>query len=292
MQSGRKELADWLASPQNPLTARVYVNRIWHHLLGQGIVGSVDNFGKLGDRPTHPELLDKLTADFIQDGWSTKGVIRRIVLSRVYRMSSQHDEAAWNADPENRLLWRANRRRLPAEAIRDAMLAISGQLDLSPGGSPVEGLGTLVTQNTSEQAQFERKSSEHRSAYLPIIRAELPPILLAFDFADPDLVTGRRSVTNVPAQALLLLNSPFVMEQSEQTAQQLGTQQDSEELIPRIYELILSRPPSTAEISRAKTFLETASKAQPKINAKVKPLDPLAQLIHTLFATTEFRMLN
>jgi hypothetical protein len=172
------------------------------------------------------------------------------------------------------------------------MLAISGQLDLSPGGSPVEGLGTLVTQNTSEQAQFERKASEHRSAYLPIIRAELPPILLAFDFADPDLVTGRRSVTNVPAQALLLLNSPFVMEQSEQTAQQLGTQQDSEELIQRIYELILSRPPSTAEISRAKSFLETASQAQPKANTKEKPLSPLAQLIHTLFATTEFRMLN
>jgi hypothetical protein len=293
-QSGRRELADWLASPHNPLTARVYVNRIWHHLLGQGIVASVDNFGKLGDRPTHPELLDLLATDFMEDGWSTKGVIRRIVLSRVYQMSSLHDEAAWNADPENRLLWRANRRRLPAEAIRDSMLAISGQLDLSPGGSPVEGLGILVTQNTSEQTKFERKSSEHRSAYLPIIRAEIPPILLVFDFADPDLVTGRRSVTNVPAQALLLLNSPFVMEQAEHAAGRVRSNESSDltSLINRTYELVLSRPPTTAEISRAKTYLEFAEQEQPKTNGKDKPFSALAQLIHTLFASTEFRMLN
>ncbi len=184
-QSGRKELADWIADPNNPLTARVFVNRIWHHLFGQGIVPSVDNFGKLGDRPSHPELLDRLAADFIADGWSTKQTIRRIVLSRAYGMSSELNPAAWNADPENRLLWRANRRRLPAEAVRDAMLAISGAVDLSPGGTPVEGLGTLVTQNTSEQTKFERKASEHRSAYLPIIRAETP--------ADPLGVRFRRS---------------------------------------------------------------------------------------------------
>ncbi len=294
-QSGRKDFAAWLADPQNPLTARVYVNRIWHHLLGQGIVASVDNFGKLGDRPTHPELLDLLAADFMEAGWSTKAVIRRIVESRVYQMSSRHDEDAWNTDPENRLLWRANRRRLPAEAIRDSMLAISGQLDLTSAGSPVEGLGTLVTQNTSEQSKFERKSSEHRSAYLPIIRAEIPPILLAFDFADPDLVTGRRSITNVPAQALLLLNSPFVMQQAEHTADRVRSNNSSGDVIKRTYELVLSRPPTTAEVSRAKTFLETAKREQSKTKpdkSQAKPLSPLAQLIHTLFATTEFRMLN
>ena len=293
-QSGRKELADWIADAKNPLTARVYVNRIWHHLFGQGIVPSVDNFGKLGDRPSHPEVLDRLAADFIADGWSTKQTIRRIVLSRAYRMSSQHDAAAWNADPENRLLWRANRRRLPAEAIRDAMLAISGELDLSPGGSPVEGLGTLVTQNTSEQTKFERKVSEHRSAYLPIIRAEIPPILLVFDFADPDLVTGRRSVTNVPAQALLLLNSPFVMEQAEQAAarvQKSAETSDSKVLIDRTYEFVLSRPPTDSETERAEAFLKAAAESK-ATDGKTSPPSPLAQLIHTLFASTEFRMLN
>ena len=292
--SGRKELADWLADPRHPLTARVYVNRIWHHLLGQGIVPSVDNFGKLGDRPSHPELLDRLAADFIADGWSTKQTIRRIVLSRAYRMSSRHDPAAWNVDPENRLLWRANRRRLPAEAIRDAMLAVSGELDLSPGGSPVEGLGTLVTQNTSEQTKFERKASQHRSAYLPIIRAEIPPILLVFDFADPDLVTGRRSVTNVPAQALLLLNSPFVMEQAGHAAarvQNSAETSDPKSLIRRTYEWVLSRPPTDLETARAEAFLKAAEESRSTDKKKSSP-SPLAQLIHTLFASAEFRMLN
>ncbi len=292
-QSGRKELADWLADPNNPLTARVYVNRIWHHLLGQGLVASVDNFGELGDRPTHPELLDRLAFDFIEEGWSTKRTIRRIVLSRAYQMSSRHEDASWNADPENRLLWRANRRRLPAEAIRDSMLSISGKLDFSPAGSPVEGLGVLVTQNTSEQSKFERKSSEHRSTYLPIIRSELPAILAVFDFADPDLVTGKRSVTNVPAQALLLLNSPFVMEHAEHAAERIRTEVKSEDLtqlITRTYEWVLSREASTAELSRAKSFLEMADSEQPK--PKDKTPSPLAQFIHTLFGSTEFRMLN
>ncbi len=293
-QSGRKELAEWLASPKHPLTARVYVNRVWHHLMGRGIVASVDNFGKLGDRPSHPELLDCLASEFMQQGWSTKQVIRRIVLSRTYQMSSQHDEMSWNMDPDNTLLWRMNRRRVPAEAIRDAILTISGELDLAPGGSPVEGLGTLVTQNTAEESKFERKPTQKRSAYLPIIRSEIPAILLVFDFADPDLVTGRRSVTNVPAQALLLLNSPFVMEQAEHAAKQVRAEQKDrnppEKLITRAYEMVLARPPSSAEVSRAKSFLEFAE--QEAMKSKGKSPSPLAQLIHTLFASTEFRMVN
>ncbi|MCO6454560.1 MAG: DUF1553 domain-containing protein [Pirellulaceae bacterium] len=297
-ESGRRELADWLASPDNPLTARVYVNRVWHHLLGRGIVASVDNFGQLGDRPTHPELLDRLAADFIRDGWSTRQLVRQIVLSRVYRLSSRHDEAAWNADPENRLLWRAHRRRLPAEAIRDGMLAISGRLDLSPGGSPVPGLGTLVTQNTSEQEKFAPAGSLRRSAYLPIIRAELPAILAVFDFADPDLVTGRRAVTNVPAQALLLLNSPFVMEQAEKAAAEVQrAASDPRQQVVAAYERVLSRPPTDDELLRAEQFLQAAANEVAAQNAaegagrQDRP-EPLAQLIHTLFASTEFRMLN
>lgn len=289
-ESGRKELAEWIAHPQNPLTARVYVNRLWHHLLGQGLVPSVDNFGKLGDRPSHPELLDRLAADFVENGWSTKRTIRQIVLSRTYRQSSRHDETAWNADPGNRLLWRANRKRLPAESIRDAMLEISGNLILSPGGSPVEGLGTLVTQNTADPSQYESTSSAFRSAYLPIIRSELPPMLVVFDFADPDLVTGRRAVTNVPAQALLLLNSPFVIEQAQAAADRVQNLADSDEpakLIEQTYELVLSRQPTEAELQRAEVFLQSAKTEE----AKTAPA-PLAQLIHTLFASSEFRMLN
>ena len=300
--SGRLELANWIASPQHPLTARVYVNRLWYHLIGQGIVASVDNFGELGQRPTHPELLDDLAAHFMENGWSTKQTIRRIVLSRTYRMSSRHDENALAIDPENKLLWRAHRRRLPAESIRDAMLAISGQLELAPGGSPVEGLGVLVTQNTSERQKFERKASQYRSAYLPIIRSEIPAILGVFDFADPDLVTGRRAVTNVPAQALLLLNSPFVMDQAENAASRVqasaGVSFSDDEnevrtLVTKVYETVLSRPPTAIEFAQAVEFLSAASGTQVQVaeGATDRPT-PLAQLIHTLFASTEFRMLD
>ena len=293
-QSGRRELAEWLTSADHPLTARVYVNRLWHHLIGRGIVASADNFGHLGDRPTHPELLDRLASDFVQDGWSTKRAIRRIVLSRVYRMSSRHDEQSWKADPENQFLWRAHRRRLPAESIRDAMAAISGQLDLSPGGSPVAGLGTLVTQNNSEAKKFDRKESLRRSAYLPMIRSELPAILTVFDFADPDLVTGRRSATNVPAQALLLLNSPFVMQQATHTAtviEKRMTGQPLREQVTYAYDLVLSRPASEGEVERAMAFLESAESGRDSESKDSSP-SPLAQLIHTLFASIEFRMLN
>lgn len=304
-QSGRLELANWIASPKHPLTARVFVNRIWHYLMGQGIVASVDNFGRLGNAPTHPELLDRLAADFMQNNWSTKQMVRQIVLSRTYQMSSRHDESSWNTDPENRLLWRAHRRRIPAESIRDSILSIGGNLDLSPDGSPVEGLGTLVTQNVANEKQLERKESLHRSVYLPIIRSQLPPILAVFDFADPDLVTGRRSVTNVPAQALLLLNSPFVMMQAEVTADRVrtsvaggdaGKSPDVQALIERTYELVLSRRPRDEEIARAESFLEAATRTDDQADDNQKDgekvMTPLGQLIHTLFASAEFRMLE
>ena len=304
-QSGRLELAEWIASPNHPTTARVFVNRIWHYLMGQGIVASVDNFGRLGDKPTHPELLDRLAADFMQDGWSTKKMIRQIVLSRTYQLSSRHDESSWNADPQNRLLWRAHRRRIPAESIRDSILAISGKIDLSPDGSPVEGLGTLVTQNVANEKQIERKESLHRSVYLPIIRSQLPPMLAVFDFADPDLVVGRRPVTNVPAQALLLLNSPFVMEQAEIAADRVRSSvakkddessPDASTIVERTYELVLSRRPTSTEVDRAAEFLEAATRSDDAAtdNSKDGPkvMSALGQLIHTLFASAEFRMLE
>ena len=284
-ESGRRELADWIASPENPLTARVIVNRIWSHLMGEGIVRSVDNFGHLGQRPTHPELLDRLAIDFINDGWSVKRMVRRIMLTRSYGISSDHDERLWQADPENRLLWRFHRRRLPAEAIRDSLLAISGQLDPAHGESPVSHLGKMVTDNSPTAKEYARQDTKKRSLYMPIIRNELPPILVAFDFADPDLTTGRRNVTNVPSQALLLMNSPFVIDCCQRVGKKLVADESSSDRdrVVRIYELILTREPTEAEINRALDFVTAQDQSDPAV---------WAQFVQVLFASTEFRILN
>ncbi|WP_298868044.1 DUF1553 domain-containing protein [uncultured Gimesia sp.] len=292
-ESGRRQLADWIANPKHPLTARVIVNRIWYHLIGRGIVSSVDNFGELGDRPTHPELLDFLAADFMRDHWSIKKTIRKIVLSHSYRMSSGHRENCWKVDPENQLLWRAHRRRLPAEAIRDSMLAMSNQLDLSPGKSPVPGLGTLVSTNSANAKGYQRQQTTKRSLYLPVIRNELPPILTLFDFADPDMVTGKRAVTNVPAQALLLMNSPFVMDCSDHAAAKIlkAVGDNNQNLVTATYQLIFSRPPTEKEMRKGVEFLQQQFSIP---NEKAERLKvhkkALAQFIHILFASTEFRM--
>lgn len=254
-ESGRRQLAEWVASRDNPLTARVIVNRVWAHLFGEGLVRSVDNFGLLGDRPTHPELLDQLAIDLMDDQWSLKRLIRRMVLSRTYAQSSQHDPIRWQVDPENRYLWRAHRRMLPAEAIRDSLLTASQQLDLSPGQSPVANLAKLVTTNGPNSESYKRQDSFRRSLYMPIVRNELPTILTVFDFADPDLSTGKRNTTNVPAQALLLMNSPFVMDCAQRTAEQIGAELSVEQRIDLLYRTILNRPASLSEIERAVGFL-------------------------------------
>ncbi len=218
--SGRLELAHWIASPQNPLTARVMVNRIWHHLFGRGLVSTVDNFGTIGKSPTHPELLDALALRFVDSGWSVKTIVREIVLSRTWQLSTQPTEAGLAADPDNRLLWRATPRRLEAEAIRDAVLTVSGQLDLTrPTGSTVTGLGDkLVRGIATEKLQ---PPSVHRSVYLPVVRDYLPELFDLFDFPSPSLVSGRRAITNVPSQALYLRNSKFIAEQASHAASRL-----------------------------------------------------------------------
>ncbi len=313
-QSGRKELADWITDAEHPLTARVIVNRVWSHLLGEGIVRSVDNFGELGERPTHPQLLDHLAARFVTPagettkqgaagfGWSIKSLIREIVLSQVYLRSSLYDEASWQLDPDNRLLWKAQRRRLTAESLRDAMLKISGTLDLSSGGSPVQGAGTLVRSNSVNDEGYQSRETVRRSVYLPIIRNELPSILTAFDFADPDLVVGKRAVTNVPAQALLLMNSPFVMDRAQQTAERLCTDrsQTVRNLIDQTYRIVLSRTVAPEELQRALRFLrisdpgktiDAADKADAATSSELISTR-LSRFVHVLFASTEFRMLN
>ena len=287
--SGRLELAQWLADAKHPLTARVYVNRIWYHLLGQGIVPTVDNFGKLGGQPSHPELLDYLANQFVKQNWSTKKLIRQIVLTKTYQQNTDYSEKSFVTDPDNRWLWRAHRKRLSAEAIRDTMLRLGGKLDLSSGGDPVAGLGTLVTQNNTSQKKFKQKESNKRSMYLPMIRAEISALLVVFDIADSDLVTGKRNITNVPAQALMLLNSPFVIEQAEAIAKQVIKQtaqaSDFKKQVEISYRLVLQRPPSEAELTRGSLFLESHWN-------RASPSHALSRFVHTMLASTEFRMLD
>jgi hypothetical protein len=312
-ESGRRELAEWVADASNPLTGRVIVNRVWAHLFGEGIVRSVDNFGALGQRPTHPELLDHLAARFVTPvgettpaghpgfGWSIRKLIRELVMTEAYVRSTADSSDHRDIDPENRLLWKAHRRRLSAEAVRDSLLQISGRLDLSPAESPVQGLGVLVKNNQPDADEYQQSESARRSLYLPIIRNELPPVLAVFDFADPDLVVGRRPVTNVPAQALFLLNSPFVMESADLTAERLMSASGGTlvELIDQIYEEVLSRRATPGEIQQACQFLQVQDEQQ-SLDAIAadsassdEPLQTrVARLIHVLFASTEFRMLE
>jgi hypothetical protein len=295
-QSGRLELADWIASADNPLTARVIVNRVWQHLFGRGIVPTVDNFGRLGQPPTHPDLLDTLAVEFIEDGWSLKRLIRRLVLSRTYGLSSlppatagENDTATVageHPDPANNLLTHARRRRLPAESIRDAMLAVSRQLERASGGSSVEPLAYLaITTSGKNSADLKIDENRRRSIYLPMVRNDLPEMLRLFDIADPELVTGRRPVTNVPAQALYLMNSPFVASAASQAAARImESTTDDRQRLDRAYALLLSRVPTQAERERALHFL-TADGEQSTPQA-------WSQFVHILLASTEFHMLD
>jgi len=290
-ESGRLALARWVADPRNPLTARVYVNRVWHHLMGAGLVRSVDNFGTLGERPTHLELLDQLAVEFVAHNWSTKWLVRTILESRVYRQSSEHLEAHWQADPENKLLWRANRKRIPAEALQDTLLLAGGQLDTRRTESPVADLGTLVTKNGAEEGGYEGRSSQVRAIYQPVIRNELSSLMRVFDFADPDFVTGERTETNVPAQALWMLNGEFVSRQAGYVIERAFTRPLSTtgERIEQVYLATLGRPPSIEESRVAQKFLE---KALPTDGNEKASKQAWSDLVHALFASSSFRMLD
>lgn len=284
-RSGRLALAKWVADQRHPLTARVYVNRIWHHLLGTGLVRSVDNFGNLGERPTHPLLLDQLAVEFIEHNWSTKWLVREIVLSQTYQLSSAYDDARWQADPENRLLWRANRKPLPVESIRDTMLLAVGELDLAQGKAPVANLGTLVTQNTADDKGVDLQAGTTRTLYQPVIRNELPSLMRVFDFADPDFVSGQRAHTTVPTQALWMLNSPMIRSQASKVAQNLAAKNistDSEQL-ESLYLVILGRPPTDLESKVTLDFVRASGSTEQEI---------WTDLAHALFASSTFRMLD
>lgn len=224
-QSGRLQLADWIASESNALTSRVIVNRVWSWMIGDGLVATEDNFGTSGDLPSHPELLDYLANRFTEEGWSIKTLVREIAMSSTYQQSSNYREAAFDLDPENRLVWRGNQRALDAESIRDGMLAISGNLDLErPTGSIISAGGDGLIGNRRfgvSEAEVTSAAADYRSVYLPAPRSVLPDALELFDFADSSAVNGDRELTIVPSQALYWMNSPEVEEVARTIAQEL-----------------------------------------------------------------------
>ncbi len=298
--SGRLQLAQWLTSPGNPLTARVAVNRLWQHLFGRGLVRSVNNFGAMGDRPTHPQLLDNLAIRFQTDGWSIKRMIRRIMLSRTYQLGSDHDPASYAADADNRLLWRMNFRRLDVEALRDAILAVSGRLDAKPPVGSVVSSFTEPEFNQTVKLSPAQLESNHRSVYLPLARNWLPEMFNAFDFADPNIVIGQRDERTMPSQALYLMNSSFVIEQSGHAARRLLSADglDDAGRIGLAYRLFLSRPATDRERERVMGYLkEVLSQNHESQNDKANGVQDVklaawASVCQTLFGSAEFRYLE
>ncbi len=284
--SSRLALANHIADAANPLTPRVYANRIWHHLLGRGIVPSTDNFGVLGEAPTHPELLDWLAQRLVANGWSTKKLIREIMLSRTYQMSSKPTNAATEAnDPTNVLLHRMRVRRLEGEAIRDAILAVSGRLDKKMFGPPV---AVHLTPFMEGRGRPGRKGpldgAGRRTIYQEVRRNFLSPMMQAFDQPFPLSTFGRRTVSNVPAQALILMNDPFVVEQSKLRAKRIIAVNKPNRL--RVaYETAFGRPPNANEQIVATAFLQTQAKA----HGEHKPAEKAwADFCHVLFNVKEF----
>ncbi|MCX6368656.1 MAG: DUF1549 domain-containing protein [Armatimonadetes bacterium] len=255
--SGRLELAQWLTDAKNPLTARVFVNRVWRWRFGRGIVGSVDNFGALGDLPTHPELLDWLATSFVKDdSWSLKKLHKRLMLTNTYLMSGQFDKKAAALDPDNKLLWRFPRKRLEAEAIRDSILAVTGTLDKTLGGTLLTFRPRQYVTSTAN-ADPVKYDSRRRAVYLPVVRSALYDVYTAFDFGDPTVMNGDRPSTTVAPQALFMLNSSVVLSATKAQSEVLlkDTALDDEARVRSLYLTCYGRPATTAEVLRAFDFL-------------------------------------
>ncbi|MGO9600882.1 MAG: PSD1 and planctomycete cytochrome C domain-containing protein [Isosphaeraceae bacterium] len=281
--SGRYELAKAIASKDNPLTARVWVNRVWAHLIGRGLVGTPSDFGVRSDPPTHPELLDWLACALMEDGWSTKRLIRTIVLSRTYQQSSNDRADAREIDPANELYWRANRKRLELEPLRDAMLMTAGSLDLTVGGRSV---------NLADEPDCRR-----RTLYLAVRRENLPTLFRSFDFANPDMHVPARHETTVPQQALYLLNSPFVAEAARALDRRAWgeTGDDEVQWVRRAYRIALGREPGSQELDRARAFLAAASSASALVRGPgpASPsLSPRQKLAQALLMSNEFAFID
>jgi len=323
--SGRLELAKWMVSKDNPLAARVMVNRIWQHLIGKGIVREPDNFGVSGPAPTHRDLLDYLAIDFVDNGWSIKHMIRSIATSRVYRLSSAYDPERFEADPENLWIARANPKRLGAEAIRDSMLTASGSIHLKPAKSSIfasfgsalmgpngpQNVPLIFAANASSDDRIGNLrrllgggmrnptinqlevANYYRSVYLPVGRNVLPRALDVFDFADPNSVTGTREVSNTAEQALYMMNNPFVLELSDAFARRvMQSTKDPQGRVDRAFQLAYGRSASTDEVNVALRFLRRAKESQDQVPADEALFKAWSQLCQSLMAAAEFRIVN
>jgi cytochrome c553 len=291
--SGRLELARWLTHPEHPLTARVMANRVWQHLFGVGLVSTPSNFGLRGDHPSHPELLDWLARDYIQGGWSTKGLVRRIMLGSTYRMSAQHDAPAMEKDPANRLLWRQNRRRLEVEPLRDAVLHLSGALDETRGGTLLgSGNGDYVTNDQSGNAA--NYGVKRRSLYLPVIRNAMYEMFGTFDYNDPSMHIDARPSTTDASQSLLMMNSPLLLEGGELLAKRvLASADDDEARAARLWRMVYARAPTPDELRGALAHVErVAAMRAPSLGEQAATLHGWQNLSQALLASNEFMHLD
>ncbi len=289
-QSGRGQLAEQIASPNNPLTSRVFANRVWHWLFGAGIVATPSDFGHAGDLPSHPELLDQLAVDFTAREWSLKRLVRCIVSSETWRQDSLATETALAVDPGNRLLHYSPLRRLEAEAIRDAVLAASGRLDRALYGPPVD---PFRQKEDSQKRLFSGPldGSGRRSIYTKMTIMEPPKFLSVFNQPAPKIPTGLRDITNTPAQALTLLNDPFVKQQAEYWAGRLvqGTEARPEERLQLMFRTALGRPPTTEELARWTAAAYDLSQLHGVPSESLITSVPVwTDLAHALFNTKEF----
>ncbi len=291
--SGRLRLAEWMASPENPLTARVMVNRIWQHHFGQGIVRSPDNFGKTGERPTHPELLDFLAQRFVENGWSVKAMHRLLLLSSAYGMSSQADKSASQIDPQNSLLHHMPVRRLEAEVIRDSILAVAGTLDRQLFGPSVVPFISQYQEGRGKPESGPLDGGRRRSIYIQVRRNFITPMFLAFDYPLPISTIGNRSVSTVPSQALMMMNNEFVTLESQAWARRLTSAEgDPRRCIEQLYLSVFGRPPEDWEIDEVLQFVRSQRsryEALPEVARSGNLNDQAwADLCHVLLNSAEF----
>ena len=283
--SGRMELAKRMIDPANPLTRRVVVNRVWHHLFGRGIVSSVDDFGKMGMAPSHPKLLDHLATQFDADGWSMKKTIRKMVLSSTYRMSSKpwaDQSVVAKVDPTNALLHRMPIRRLQAEAIRDQIIAVSGRLDRKIGGPSVAVFLTPFQQGRGKPRGGPIDGAGRRSVYLATRRNFLSSMMLAYDFPVPFTTMGRRTTSNVPAQALAMLNDPFVVAEAKRWgAAVAGAGGSAKDKITAMFETAFAQKPTAKQLAKIEAFLGNRNDAA-----------AWGDVAHTIFNMKQFIYLN
>jgi hypothetical protein len=294
-QSGRLQLAEWLTTRDHPLTSRVMANRIWRWHFGRGIVPSVDNFGRLGEAPTNQPLLDWLALRFVEQGWSIKQMHRTIMLSSTYQMSSNYDTHAAEVDPENTLMWRVSRRRLEAEAIRDAVTAVTGVIDLTAGGSMLAQKDREYVSNTSRRGGADY-DLPRRAVYLPVVRSSMYEMFQAFDLPDPSTPNGDRNATVVAPQALFMMNASLVLKSTRTMATKLLAEAgiDDAGRVREVYERTLARPPAASDVDRALTFIAQVEKAmaERESDPAKRHLFAWASFCNALVSTNEFIYVN